>query len=139
LSQRCFFSEEFPSSLEAIGEVLPRAVAALRDGDWVESDQEFYARLCLEEALVNAMTHGNKGDCGLDVRLTMTEDGGYCLIRVYDSGCGFCPDGIKTPEPEQPDGRGICLIRHCMDDVTYSAAEHCLEMRMRRKALCRGG
>jgi anti-sigma regulatory factor (Ser/Thr protein kinase) len=139
LSQRCFFSERFPSSLEAIGEVLPRALAALQNGDWVEVDQEFYAHLCLEEALVNAVVHGNRGDSGLDIRLTMTENGDFCVIRVYDSGYGFCPGDIKTPDPQQPDGRGICLIRHCMDDVTYDGAEHCLEMRMRRKALCQGG
>ena len=93
----------------------------------------------LEEALVNAITHGNRGDCGLDVRLTMTEDGEYCLIRVYDRGCGFCPDDITVPDPDKTDGRGICLIRHCMDEVVYDGVEHCLEMKMRRKAMCHGG
>ncbi|MCP4642885.1 MAG: ATP-binding protein [bacterium] len=133
-----FFDEEFSSSLMEVGEVLKEAVATLREGDWIAPDQEFYARLCLEEALVNAVTHGSSGTAALRVRLEMTDEGDTCVIRVFDQGKGFTPEEVHLPCPDQEGGRGICLIRYCMDDVTYDTSKRCLVMRMGRKALCQG-
>lgn len=135
----CFFNEELTSSLGDVGGVLKRAVAALIRDDWIEPEQEFYARLCLEEALVNAVTHGNASDPHKKVRLLMNREGDLCTIRVYDEGGGFMPERVYLPEPDQENGRGICLIRYCMDNVRYDRAERCLIMKMRRKALCKGG
>jgi len=57
-----FFKEEFTSSFDAMTEVLDRAVEAIKARGWVGPGQEARTRLCLEEALVNAVRHGNKGD-----------------------------------------------------------------------------
>ena len=134
-----FFQEEFPSSLDAMGEALMRALASLQDGDWIEPDQAFYARLCLEEALLNAIMHGNRWDATRRVRLEMFGEGDICRIRVKDEGPGFSPDAVALPESDQEGGRGICLIRYCMEEVHFDPVERCLEMKMRRKGLCRGG
>ena len=88
---------------------------------------------------MNAVVHGNGGDPERVARLTMSADGDTCFIRVYDEGKGFSPDALGVPAPEQKNGRGICLIRHCMSDVKYNRETHCLEMQMQRKALCKGG
>lgn len=134
-----FFCEEFPSSLDRVGEILERALASLRQEDWTAPDQEFYARLCLEEALVNAVKHGNHNDCGRQIRLVMTERNNCCEIRVYDEGQGFVPEDILKPSPHEPGGRGVCLIRYCMGNVTYDRSEGCLIMTMAREGLCKGG
>ena len=125
--------------MDAVGDTLKSALAALVERGWVDAGQTFYAHLCLEEALVNAITHGNKCDEHLKVRIELSEEGEFCLIRVYDQGPGFCPQNVKMPELEQPSGRGVCLIRYCMADVSYNPAEKCLNMKMRRNALCKGG
>ncbi|MCC6488081.1 MAG: ATP-binding protein [Candidatus Hydrogenedentes bacterium] len=134
-----FFVRELRSSMDALGDTLKSALAALVERGWVESGHTFYAQLCLEEALVNAITHGNQCNECLKVRIEMTEEGEYCLIRVYDQGAGFTPERVALPNLEQLNGRGVCLIRYCMDEVSYNHEENCLEMKMRRNTLCKGG
>ncbi|MBN2311733.1 MAG: ATP-binding protein [Candidatus Hydrogenedentes bacterium] len=139
MTTQAFFQREFASALDEVGGTLQDALAALRERDWIDAGQEFYARLCLEEALVNAVTHGNDSDPSRSVRIEMAEDGDVCVIRVFDEGEGFSPADVRPPDTEQMDGRGICLIRYCMEQVEYDASEHCLIMKMRRNALCQGG
>jgi len=134
-----FFSSELHSTMDALGDTLKSALDALVERGWIEADHTFYAQLCLEEALVNAITHGNQCDECLKVRIEMVEEGDFCLIRVYDEGCGFSPEDIKMPQLEQLNGRGVCLIRYCMEEVSYNHEKKCLEMKMRRNALCKGG
>jgi serine/threonine-protein kinase RsbW len=130
-----FFEIEIPSSLEHLGEAQQCALAALLEHDWIDADQTFYAQLCLEEALVNAITHGNKSDKRRKVRLEMDAHGERCRIRVFDEGSGFTAEEINLPATDKLNGRGVCLIRYCMEDVTYNQEGKFLEMTMRRKAL----
>jgi anti-sigma regulatory factor (Ser/Thr protein kinase) len=129
-----FFAEEFPSRFEAMTRALDRAVAALRDRGWLSLKDEPCARLCLEEALVNAIRHGNKCDEQSNVRLELAEAADTCTIRVYDEGEGFMPDKVELPGGDQLGGRGICLMRHYMDNVHYDREAHCLAMSLRRKS-----
>jgi len=135
-----FFAEEFPSSLEAMGDALQRALISLKVGGWIDDGQTFYARLCLEEALVNAIMHGNQSDETRRVRLEMCQDGERCLIRVKDEGPGFGLEGVHLPGCDEEGGRGICLIRYCMEEVRFNREQNCLEMMFPRKGLCcKGG
>ncbi|GMV92008.1 MAG: hypothetical protein AMXMBFR82_17860 [Candidatus Hydrogenedentota bacterium] len=134
-----FFVKEFDSTMDALSETLRSALASLVERGWVEAGQKFYAQLCLEEALVNAITHGNKCDACRKVRIEMDEEGEFCHIRVYDEGAGFCPEDVELPDLDQLNGRGVCLMRYCMDDVSYNHEANCLEMKMRRNALCKEG
>lgn len=134
-----FFMEEFPSEVERAGEIRQHALTSLMEHGWISEDQRFYAQLCLEEALVNAVTHGNNCDPARKVRVEMAEEGDECVIRVYDEGVGFAPEDIHIPDAATMNGRGICLIRHCMDKVVFDREAGCLVMRMRRKELGSGG
>ncbi|MFP4499583.1 MAG: ATP-binding protein [Candidatus Hydrogenedentota bacterium] len=133
-----FFEEEFKSDLQVMGGVLERAVAALVQHGWVAKENAMRARLCLEEALVNAIRHGNQGDASRSVRVQLTEEGGRCLVRVYDEGGGFRPEAIELPPSDACGGRGICLIKHYADYLIYNEEEHCLEMAL-RPAPCESG
>lgn len=128
-----FFSAVIPSSVDEIQEPLLQAVAALTERHWVPRGREFYARLCLEEAIVNAIIHGNASDRSRSVRLEMTEDRDVCIIKVFDEGEGFSVDEVPLPHADAVSGRGICIIRHCMEDVQYDKEEKCLVMRIKRK------
>lgn len=133
-----FFEKNFPSSIERLGGVLENALSELRKRGWVPEERQFYAHLCLEEALVNAITHGNQNDESRRVRMQMAEEenGETCVIRVWDEGQGFQLTALKPPAPEQPGGRGLCLIKYCMDEVDYDPAEHCLVMKLRKNGKC---
>ncbi len=87
-------------------------------------DAIFAIRLSLEEALTNAIRHGNARDCGKKVHV------GYCVneeavkIRIADEGKGFdpetVPDPTRTDRLEMPSGRGILLMRTYMDEVRFT-------------------
>ena len=99
----------------------------------------FSIKLALEEALVNAIKHGNRGEASRQVRIEMADEGDRCRIRVWDEGQGFCCDHIQVPDCSQKGGRGLCLIKHYMDDVSFDLARNCFQMTFRRKALSKGG
>lgn len=133
-----FFREEIPSTFEAMAATLDRAVEELLAREIISSEEVPCTRLCLEEALVNAIRHGNHCDAERRVRLEMISNGESYTIRVGDEGKGFHPEQVHLPECDQLGGRGICLMRHYMDQVFYNQRERCLEMKFRRKAVCKG-
>lgn len=86
-------------------------------------EQLFAVKLALEEALTNAVRHGNGSDASkkITVRYAVNEEKAVIVIR--DEGKGFCPEDVPDPTtPERiplPSGRGIMLMRTYMDEVTY--------------------
>ena len=131
-----FFSQEMPSRLDAVGDMLNGATAALVARRFLTAESASRLRLCLEEAVVNAVEHGNSCREDLSVRVTLHDSGDRCLIRIYDRGCGFDPHSVRMSEPGDAGGRGVCLIRHFMDAVGYNRDEGCLELWLRRRTTC---
>ncbi len=126
---KVLFKAEFLSSIEAMAEVLEQAVDCMVQGRCLRDKDVQRLRLCLEEALVNAVQHGNQGDAQRKVRIEIAEQmDKACRIRIFDEGGGFVPENIRKPEGEQMGGRGVCLMRHYMEAVTFNPKEHCLEM-----------
>lgn len=88
------------------------------------SDREIFAvKLALEEALTNAVKHGNRNNTSknITVRFAITHEKAVIIVR--DEGEGFAPEEIPDPTTAErlslPCGRGIMLIRAYMDDVCY--------------------
>ncbi|HEX8515725.1 MAG TPA: ATP-binding protein [Bacteroidia bacterium] len=89
--------------------------------------------LALNEAVTNAIKHGNKYDPGKKVSLTVETKGSrYLCFTVKDEGMGFDPE--KVPDPtsseciEEPNGRGVYLINKVADTVSFSRNGTILEM-----------
>jgi len=80
--------------------------------------------LALQEALANAIIHGNGRGSAKAVRICVAvqEDCGL-LVVVKDGGSGFDPNALPDPRAAQnlfaSHGRGIFLIRQLMDDVWF--------------------
>ncbi len=128
------YKAAFPSDYEAMMHALDEALGALIKGGCIPKDKESCARLCLEEALVNAVRHGNGCDQTRLVKLEVIRETDHIRVRVCDEGNGFRPDDIQLPDPEKPGGRGICLIRHFVDEVRFDEETKCLEMLFRWQA-----
>lgn len=83
----------------------------------------FAVRLALEEVFVNAIKHGNKCDPLKKVHIHYRVDPDGFYIYVRDEGPGFSPADIPDPRRrdhlEEPNGRGLLLIRHYMNEVHY--------------------
>jgi serine/threonine-protein kinase RsbW len=96
--------------------------SALRSGQFAE--QEIFAiRLALEEALVNAIKHGNQLDRAKAVRVSYRIHPDRFEVQVVDEGPGFDPEDVPDPTApenlERPCGRGLLLMRHYMTEVAY--------------------
>ena len=97
-----------------------------------EGECLFSVRLSLEEALINAVRHGNLFDESKKVAVDYDINAERIEIRVTDEGKGF--DCDKVPDPtadenlEKPSGRGVMLIRTFMDEVEYSDGGRCVRM-----------
>ena len=85
---------------------------------------QFAVRLCLEEALINALKHGNRMDRTKHITCTFRADEEGVRASVEDEGDGFHPDAV--PDPTLPEnlevshGRGLLLMRSYMDRVEFS-------------------
>jgi serine/threonine-protein kinase RsbW len=120
-----------PTNLRIIRPTEREVLAHLVEHGY-DDDRRFAVRLALEEALVNAMKHGNRLDPGRSVRLAYRVTDECVEIRVADEGNGFTVAGVPDPTRDEnlqrPCGRGIMLMRSYMDAVEYSPAGN--EVRM---------
>ena len=116
------FERVLPNDTRAGRQVVDQVLARLRRHAWADTDI-FAVHLATEEALVNAIRHGNSSD--------PTKHIGFCCrladdrvrIEITNQGPGFDPD--RVPDPTQPDrlllggGRGLALMRGFMSSVKY--------------------
>jgi serine/threonine-protein kinase RsbW len=83
----------------------------------------FGIRLALEEALVNAIKHGNQMDRSKKVTIVSVIHAERFEIRITDEGTGFDPGDVPDPTAveniERPCGRGLMLMRHYMTEVSF--------------------
>ena len=116
---------------DAIYEVLEE----LGKSDWGESDI-FSVQLAMEEAVVNAVKHGNRLDHRKMVRISSRLAKDLVRIEVSDEGPGFDPNRLPDPTEkchrDSPGGRGVMLIRSFMSRVAYNAAGNQIVMEKRR-------
>jgi serine/threonine-protein kinase RsbW len=106
-----------------------------RDG-W--SDQEIFGvHLAVEEALVNAIKHGNRLDESKQVRVCCRLFPDRLWIEVTDEGAGFnpecVPDCTADENLEVPSGRGIMLMRSFMSRVQYNPEGNCVVLEKQRE------
>lgn len=88
-------------------------------------DDDIYGNIMIAvtEAVNNAIKHGSQSDSAKNVNLSLLVDGDTLKFRVEDQGPGF--DHIHLPDPtapeniEKPGGRGIFLMKHLADDVSF--------------------
>lgn len=90
----------------------------------VDDSLVFDIRLCVEEAIKNAIIHGNRNDKKRAVFISYSLKGKRFEIEIEDQGNGFDP--CKVPDPTLKEnllkagGRGVFLIQKLMDEVKYN-------------------
>ena len=108
----------------AEGLKVQEQIVGLMESHGFSERDVFGMRLALEEALVNAIRHGNglSPDKSVQVSCTLCDD----LVRVVitDEGEGFSPGEVPDPTAienlEKPGGRGIMLMKAFMSAIEYN-------------------
>ncbi len=112
-----------PSNPRYIKKIISRIVDILVERR-INKSIIFDVRLSAEEALLNAIEHGNKRRKGLLVEASFSIDDKQLELVIKDKGSGF--DKIALPDPTKDNnilrshGRGVYLIHKLMDKVEYS-------------------
>ena len=120
-----------PSGIKNIKKVSSRILKDLEPYN-ISEDKIFDIRLCVDEAVRNAMVHGNKSDKRLSVTTTYSIDDEKIEIEVADEGRGF--DHRNLPDPTSDDnilrnsGRGVLIIQKLMDRADYNETGNAIKM-----------
>jgi serine/threonine-protein kinase RsbW len=120
---QCVLDESWPSRLELKQGIRDRVTSLLIGTGWVHRDDAPWIQLCMDEAVTNAMLHGNEGDPRLMVRVAIHALPESWVILVADQGGGFTADAV--PDQEDPSslllehGRGIRMMQEWLDDLVY--------------------
>ena len=117
------FTLTIPSDTAAGMEAQNRILSRLEGLGYTDRDL-FGMRLALEEALVNAIKHGNKLSDEKVVTVACDLSDATARVVIRDEGDGFEPDAVPDPTADEnldrPCGRGIMLMRSFMTEVTYA-------------------
>lgn len=93
--------------------------------DLFDVKEEMYGHIlvALTEAVNNALQHGNKANPDKNIEISFKMKNGRIYFTVKDSGPGFdynnLPDPTDPSNIEKPTGRGIFLMKHLSDNVTF--------------------
>ena len=124
-----------PSEFGEGHRVQDEIISALESHGFGDRDV-FSVRLALEEAIVNAIKHGNQMDPEKRVRIHYRVSSELFHVRIEDAGLGFNP--TELPDPTSPEnmeklcGRGVMLIRGFMTSVDYHGRGNVVTMSKKR-------
>ena len=129
------FDVRIPSDTAKGREVQEQIVGSIEQRGYAPRDV-FGVRLALEEALVNAIKHGNRMDPDKVVRVVWEVSDEHIQVVIEDQGEGFdvndVPDPTDDENLDKPGGRGIMLMRSFMSEVSYNDSGNKLTMIKRR-------
>ncbi len=118
--ERVFVIPTDPEDMQEVDVMIVNALAEKGYGERVL----FGIKLALEEAVINAMRHGNRNDKSKNVTVTFRLSDEEASISIADEGPGFrledVPDPTLVENLEIDHGRGIFLMRAYMDEVSYN-------------------
>ena len=129
LTKRCRWFEFITPSTLALQPLLELLLQP------AASEHREMLQLGLQEALVNAVRHGNGNDPAKLVRIRRIHSPQWLIWQVQDEGLGV-PNHVRSGTlPEQHDalsGRGMFLIHQCFEDVRWSRRGNRLQLACRR-------
>ena len=117
------FSSAMPSQLKVRGQLIDQILQSIAARGFT-LDPHFH-RLCLDEAISNAIIHGNQGDESKTVVVRVFTYETEWSVEVADEGPGFdWQEWIDRLEEEEVNidesGRGIALLLKCCHEVHFA-------------------
>ena len=93
----------------------------------------FQIELCVVEAVNNSIIHAYSGALIHEVEVILSFNKEYLLLEVNDNGkpmdseilekanISILDENIESPETISESGRGLAVIKECMDKVSYKS------------------
>ena len=125
------------SDTDIARQLLEELLGQLGNHGWPEEDK-FGVHLSVEEALMNAIKHGNQRDPEKFVFVEYRLSNDLLYVQVEDQGEGFDPNDVPDPTLDEnlelPSGRGLMLMRTFMSMVEYNEKGNRVTMEKKRSA-----
>jgi serine/threonine-protein kinase RsbW len=125
------YTLQLPSKYESIT-LLEALIEEIADKYQVSDDTFANMMTCLNEAVVNAIVHGNKLDADKMVIVNAEVEPKRVVWTVTDQGPGF--DYNNLADPTAPDkleeltGRGVFILKHLADQCIFNASGNEVEL-----------
>lgn len=111
---------------------LVQGVLKLLDSLGADKTTSFDIKLCMEEALINAVKHGNRNNKNLPIKINYSISSRKFKASIEDCGSGFdykcLPDPTTKENLLNTSGRGVYLIKHLMDEVSFNKTANRITM-----------
>ncbi len=118
------FEVVIPSDYESGQAVVEQIMLDVAECGFSSRDL-FGVRLAVDEAVTNAIKHGNRLSPDKTVRILFSRNQSRIRIEVEDQGAGFHPEDVPDPTADEnldrPSGRGLLLMREFMTLIEYSS------------------
>ncbi|MDR0336690.1 MAG: ATP-binding protein [Planctomycetaceae bacterium] len=127
----------FPSNMNIAHDLIDQVMEQIKLSQW-NNKEKFAVNMALEEALVNAIQHGNGSDPTKQVHFSCRLNGQRIYVRVEDEGSGFNPN--EVPDPTDPEhimiasGRGVLLIKSFVSRIQWNEKGNVLEFEKERES-----
>jgi serine/threonine-protein kinase RsbW len=123
------FKELKISSLQKNISLIEKFVEEICDENYIPGIYFGNIMLAIEEAVKNAIIHGNKQDSNKQVTLAFQRKRDGLDFIIEDEGEGFNPRLIPNPlESDKPEGNGIFLMRSLADKVSFNQSGNQVEL-----------
>ena len=125
------YTLQLPSKEESITK-LEELIENLSDTYGISEDTFANMMTCLNEALINAIKHGNKMDPDKKVIVNADVDNKRIIWTVSDEGPGF--DYAHLADPTAPEnvenltGRGVFIMKHLADQCVFNSLGNEVEL-----------
>ncbi|MCS6873162.1 MAG: ATP-binding protein [Pyrinomonadaceae bacterium] len=126
----------FPSSISVIHWIVDYLTERVEKMNLIDPKKSNLF-VALDEALANAVKHGNKFDTKKLISLTAHISPEQADFVIEDEGEGFDATAVSDPTSKEnimkPGGRGILIMKNVMDEVTYNPKGNRLRMIKRQE------
>jgi len=125
------YTLQLPSKYESIAQ-LEALIEEIADKYQVAEDTFANMMTCLNEAVINAILHGNKLDPDKIVIVNAEVEPKRITWTITDEGPGF--DYNNLPDPTAPErleeltGRGVFILKHLADQCIFNASGNEVEL-----------
>ena len=132
------FRFSLPSNSESMCRVQDDVAQLLEELEFSKRDC-FSVRLALEEALANAVKHGNHRDESKQLEVRCQASSEHVEIEICDEGEGFTHKQVPSPTDAEglfnANGRGLALMERFMDRIEFRSNGSSVLMEKRRSTV----
>jgi len=129
------YDQLVPSEPDVCGKVIGILLDQLEKSDWNNKDT-FGIHMAMEEAVMNAIRHGNQCSPDKDVHVLIKISTDQFYAKITDQGDGFDPNDLPDPTQdenlEKTCGRGVMLMKNFVDEVIYNKKGNSVELKKKK-------